>query len=1152
MKRINYILSIICMGLLSCAEHDGLTNGDYRQLPVNIGGSYPVPKATTRAAIDGGFVSNDAMGVFVVDRNEDGDAGEVLLSGNRASNLKVTLQDDGSWKAAAQLFWDANGKSADFYGYYPFTEQLSSVKNLPYTISDRQDFDDNSTSSSGYAVSDLLWAHTPNVAPTTETIVLQYHHVMAGVAIRLEKGTGFTEAEWNDFEKIVLIQNTILSGEVDLTTGVATALADRNTKSIRPLLHQGEWRAVTLPQTVAASKALITITVDGQNYTLKKGEPMTYHPGKMHLFTITVDRKSPSGQFEFTFTDEAIIPWMDDTALHEGLVREYVVVEVSQPGRLAEDLERMGKDSSKIEALKVVGTINQADMDFLGTMEHLTDLNMQKCIVEGGKLNGLRGSMENRMQIRHFVFPEKGLKTIGGYFLEWSHLSGSLIIPEGVERIEEGAFKDCKDLTGSLSLPSTLKYIGPDVLAYSNIHSELRLPEGLEEYHGLGGNYTGTYYVPSSLKVMGTGLPTTLTGTLYFPQGLDYSHFGALLDGCQCTSAIFPEGMTNIPRLANSELRGEIKLPSTVTRLGGMTFMNTKITKVIFSENLRELDDSGYLPEEGIFARSNLTGTIELPKKVGRIPRGCFMGCTMLTGVVIPEGVLIIDDLAFAECVNLNSIVCKGEEPPLVTDNAFLGVPKDNFTVEVPKGCVQKYRNARGWSDFKRIAEHSDFVCRPAQVQALNQLHQETLVLNAEGAWTVTHKPDWCSLNKMEGTGKTELMVTFARMEHGAGNRADSIVFSMAGKGDHTTYCVLRQYDYEQEEDGCLTLQQHTKGNGIDIVFAGDGWDGQTISDGSYLDLVKYQTECFFAVEPYRSMRDYFNVYVTFPLSQERGVNTMYTYVNNRFGTLYGMNELPGVNDSNTSSELITESDEVMDYVVDKTPVAYENLWRSLVILVPNTTDYDGHTELMANGGALCICPPSDKPYPCDTRGVIQHEAGGHGFGKLGDEEIVRNAFATSNIKQKVNEMHRRGWYQNLSTTGKLSQVPWADFIFDTRYSDYVDVYEGGFGYTRGIYRPEANSCMNYGIPYYNTPSRLDIWKRIKEYAGESWTMQEFYAQDTFEWGPTNVTRSLAMPDAGQGYAMNAHHVAPQMVDFKKKGNQVRAIRNKLRVKNEK
>lgn len=1149
MKRINYILSIICMGLLACAEHDGLTNGDYRQLPVNIGGSYPVPKATTRAAIDGGFVSNDAMGVFVVDRNEDGDAGEVLLSGNRASNLKVTLQDDGSWKAAAQLYWDANGKSADFYGYYPFTEQLSSVKNLPYTISDRQDFDDNSTSSSGYAVSDLLWAHTPNVAPTTETIVLQYHHVMAGVAIRLEKGTGFTEAEWNDFEKIVLIQNTILSGEVDLTTGVATALADRNTKSIRPFLHQGEWRAVVLPQRVEASKALMTITVDGQNYTLKKGEPMTYHPGKMHLFTITVDRKSPSGQFEFTFADEAIIPWMDDTDLHEGLVREYVVVEVSQPGRLAEDLVRMGKDSSKIEALKVVGTINQADMDFLGTMEHLTDLNMQKCIVEGGELNGLRGSFERRLPLKHFMFPEKGIKTIGWEFLRWSHLTGPLVIPEGVEDIKGWAFSD-NGMTGTLTLPSTLKNIDEGAFCFNSLTGPLILPEGVQriasvDYGVFGGcDFSGTLHIPSSIKELcHIGFPK-MTGDIIIPQGWTTMHGYQFADGGFDGTIVFPEGLEKAGGINGTKIHGEVKLPSTCKEI--FNFFGSNISGVIFPEGLQKI-------EEGTFANcSRLSGTIELPPLIAHIPNNCFENCQMLTGVVIPASTMLIGVSAFSQCVNLNSIVCKGEEPPLVLDNAFLGVPKDNFTVEVPKGCVQKYRNARGWSDFKRIAEHSDFVCRPAQVQALNQLHQETLVLNAEGAWTVTHKPDWCSLNKMEGTGKTELTVTFARMEHGAGNRADSIVFSMAGKGDHTTYCVLRQYDYEQEEDGCLTLQQHTKGNGIDIVFAGDGWDGQTISDGSYLDLVKYQTECFFAVEPYRSMRDYFNVYVTFPLSQERGVNTMYTYVNNRFGTLYGMNELPGVNETNTSSELITESDEVMDYVVGKTPLRYDNLWRSLIVLVPNTTDYDGHTELMANGGALCICPPSDKPYPRDTRGVVQHEAGGHGFGKLGDEEIVRNAFATTNIKQKVEEMHGRGWYQNLSTTGKLSQVPWADFIFDTRYSDHVDVYEGGFGYTRGIYRPEANSCMNYGIPYYNTPSRLDIWKRIKEYAGESWTMQEFYAQDTFEWGPTNVTRSLAMPDAGQGYAMNAHHVAPRIVDPKKMGNRVRAIRNKLRVKNEK
>jgi hypothetical protein len=177
---------------------------------------------------------------------------------------------------------------------------------------------------------------------------------------------------------------------------------------------------------------------------------------------------------------------------------------------------------------------------------------------------------------------------------------------------------------------------------------------------------------------------------------------------------------------------------------------------------------------------------------------------------------------------------------------------------------------------------------------------------------------------------------------------------------------------------------------------------------------------------------------------------------------------------------------------------------------------------------------------------VIQHEAGGHGFGKLGDESFTINAFAPLTVRQYVDEMHGRGWFANLASTGKLSSVPWAEFIFDPVYSDYVDVYEGGYGYTRLIYRPESNSCMNYGIPYYNTPSRLDIWKRIKDYVGEEWTMEEFRAQDTFEWGPTEITRGAAMPN--KMYATGNHQM-PTLINFREIGDKVRHIREQLKRK---
>ena len=1134
---------MVMTGACSEDSFSPLMTSDMRH-PIRLSSSYPSVDVQTRATIDGGFVEGDAMGIFVVDRDDDGEAVQPVLGDGRASNMKFTLGEDGTWTGSAQLYWNPNGQAADFYGYYPFNEGLSSVTNYDFVVNSRQETEGNS----GYNACDLLWAKRENVEQTVETVTLQYKHLMAGVMVRLEMGTGFTATEWAELEKTILLRNTITSGHVNLATGEVQVSADGEPKDIVPLTHNGTWRAITYPQAVASGKTLVSVTIDGQSYALKKDVAMTFLSGKMHTFTITVDRSEAGGQFTFTFSDEAITPWTDDSELHEGLVREYVIVEVSEPGKLAEDLAGMGKDYMQVNGLKVIGTINQADMDFLATMGHLTDLNLQKSIIEGGVLNGLRGGMNNELPLKHFVFPEAGLKTIGANFLEWTHISGSLIIPEGVERIEELAFNNCKDLKGSLSLPSTLKYIGPEVLAYSDIHSEFRLPDRIEEYYSIGGTYTGVYYIPPSMRILRNGLPNTLTGTLYFPQGVELDSgsapgVGVSAGGTQCTSVIFYEGMTWTPDIGGSEIRGVVKIPSTVTRMGGMA--GSKISGVIFPENLLWLSNFDNC--------SRLSGTIEIPKKIVEIPSHCFENCPLLTGVVLPASVMLVNEYAFSQCINLNSIVCEGEEPPLVADNAFLGVPKDNFTVEVPKGCVEKYRNARGWSDFKRIAEYSNFVCRPAQVCALNSVHSEDLVLNADGPWTVARKPDWCTLSKESGTGKTALTVNITPLTHGGGARTDTLVFSMQSGGKTIeTGCVLRQYDYEHEEDSYITLQQATKGNngGIDIVFAGDGFDGASIADGSYLDLVEYQTECFFAVEPYKSMRDYFNVYVTFPLSQEKGVNTMYTYVNNRFGTLYGMNEL--TISEITSTALITESDEVMNYVVEKTPVDRGNLWRTITILVPNSTDYDGHTEFMENGAALCICPPSDKPYPKDTRGVIQHEAGGHGFGKLGDEEITRNAFAPTKVKSQVDDMHGRGWYQNLATTGKLSQVPWAEFIFDTDYSDHVDVYEGGYGYTRGIYRPEANSCMNYGIPYFNTPSRLSIYRRIKEYAGEEFRMDEFRAQDTFEWGPTTVTRADEKNLDDLAPYADASHIQPCIVDFKRMGREIRLIREKLKMKSEK
>lgn len=1147
MKRYT-LLYYIALTLLvaACTEKETvLSVGQDAVLPIEITSDYPVSSPQTRASLENGFVADDAVGIFVVDYDSEGNPGTPALKGDRAGNIKFTY-DGSRWTANYQLYWKNSVTPADFYGYYPYDLQMKSVTDYSFSVSRRQDGNVEGAEvtegmEEGYISSDLLWAKATKVMPTTETVTLQYKHLMAGVCITLEEGTGFTDDEWTALDKIVQIENTILNGNADLSTGIVS-VGDGTPEAITPLYHNGTYRAVVFPQAVAAGKSIVTVTLDGKTYSLTKTDVTAYLSGKMHNMTITVNRSEATGDYSVSLTADDIVAWIDDPGLHDGLIFQYRIVKTTQAGTLQHVVDSLGIKYEDLRNVKFEGPLNSSDLDFIHEKLLYTEcVNMAKTELVDGVLGGFG---DNHNRLRHFVFPERGVKTIGYRAFAWTALAGTIVIPEGVETIEFHAFADIHTGRKRVVLPSTIKKITSG-FSYSDFYADLRLPEGMISLDSPCIDFEGSMYLPASLEVINGMGCSNLTGTIIIPPQIT-KITGHCFGGIGCTQVEFHDGVTEIDggAFVGSKLSGELVLPPNLKRIGGVAFAGTRITKIIFPDALRMMDNGNY-NYEGTFADCKyLTGTINLPKNVSRIPAGCFRNCTAITGIVIPEGVDIIDEIAFENCYSLNSIVCEDVDPPVLLSGVFAGVPKDNFTVEVPKGCVGKYREAPGWKEFKRIAEYSNFVCRPMQANALNTAHTEQLVLNADGAWQVERKPDWVTLSKTTGTGKSELMLTFQQMEHGSTNRTDTIWFAMPVEG-HRTFCVVSQYDYQYEEDSYLTLQEHTKGRGIDIVFMGDGYDGEDISNGNYLTLVKEQTEHFFDLEPYKSHRDFFNVYVTFPLSQEKGVNTMYTYVNNHFGTLYGYIG------EGSNNQLLTEAADVRSYAVDHTPLTQDVLGRSLIILVPNSDAYMGVTYF--DGAPISICPPSCRPYPQDTRGVVQHEAGGHGFGRLGDEEIIYSLWAPTSVKDYIDGKHRSGEYANLATTSGLHSVPWADFVFDTRYSDQVDVFEGGFGYMRGIFRPEQNSCMNYGIPYYNAPSRLSIMRRIFDYGWVHFSMDYFYEHDSNAWGSTDYdgqTRGMASETRGSSYAGSNQHHAPQTINGKTMSREVKRIREQLKNKN--
>ena len=344
-------------------------------------------------------------------------------------------------------------------------------------------------------------------------------------------------------------------------------------------------------------------------------------------------------------------------------------------------------------------------------------------------------------------------------------------------------------------------------------------------------------------------------------------------------------------------------------------------------------------------------------------------------------------------------------------------------------------------------------------------------------------------------------------MPKGSDDRRGKVVFHLKNK-DYTHACNVSQSNYEYGEDQWITLQKAKRGNngGINIVLLGDGFNASDIASGDYLKHIKEEVEYFFGIEPYKTYRDYFNVYTAVPLSTESGVGTVNTIRYNRFKTTF----TGGVG-------LRADYDEIFDYALGAPTVNKENLNQTLIIIVPNSTDYGGICQMWESGAAIAFCPLSTYGYPLDTRGVVQHEAGGHGFGKLADEYIYHNAFIDAcgcTCCPHADDLRyylSLGWYENLSLTSKMHNVGWSHLIFDDRYSDIVDVYEGGFMHSRGVFRSEQNSCMNNDIPYYSTISRESIVKRIKRYAGETYSFEDFVKHDSRDAG--TVTRSVDVND---------------------------------------
>lgn len=1069
--------------------------------------------ATTRVN-DEGFCNGDGVGVYVVNY-ENGSAGTLRLEGNQADNVRYVYDEpNGKWTPDEAVYFRDKHTHVDLIGYYPYSTPTS-VEAYPFEVAKDQSTDAANGLLGGYEASDFLWGKTVDVAPTTQRINIKFQHRMAGALVTLAEGTGFAEGEFAQLEKAVLVTNTIRKATVDLATGEITPSGDVPTTGIVPYKKGDEFRGVIVPQTVAASTPLFSITVDGTPYVFRKTEPFTYNSGKLHKFTIEISKKSESG-LEFKLLGESITAWETDNISHDATAREYIIIDCPEAGTLKECITAAGKDYTKVKNLKVTGTIDARDFYMMrDEMTALQSINLKEVEIDKDKEIPNEAFYQKSTLIR-FIFPEN-ITRIGIRAFMGTNLSGSLTIPNSVTEIDEQAFWECASLSGTLTLPKSLTAIRKHAFRYCAFIGGLNIPQSVKiieqgAFIGCKG-FTGNLILPEGLQELSLNSEfnsgafafcSGFTGSLTIPSKIKEIEAGCFsycsgLDGQLRLS----NDLIGIKQYAfqNCQFRGPLNLPNELSYVGMYAFEQNQ-----FSGKLK-LPQSLTIIQECAFRNcSRLTGIVELPDEIVSVAPSVFAGCSNLQGVVIPKNVEAIREGAFENCFQLNSITCKAQNPPQLSATAFAGVAKDNFTVEVPEESVADYSTAPEWKEFKRFSAHRDFSISRNLFRALNASLSKTLIMRAPSgeAWSVESKPDWVTVEPMNGVGKVEVTVTVAEQPKGAGSRTGEVVFLLDGK-DYRSRTTVEQYDYQYGDGDVLTVQSAAQGAGVDLVFMGDCFDAKDIAEGKYLDAMNEAIGYFFAVEPYKTYRDYFNVYTVFGLSPDSGVGDVNTIREAKFGSAYALGGI-------TPDESVC-----FEYACKAPTVTQDKIGRTLVTLIENTEDYGGITYMWGDGSAIACCPMSRDVYPYDFRGLVQHEAGGHGFGKLGDEYIYHNAFIQTctciccpHVKE-FNDNKSRGWFENLSLTGNMYDVPWSHFIFDPQYSNLVDIYEGGYMHMRGVFRSEPNSCMNNNVPYFSAISRETIVKYIKSYAGESYSFEEFKARDVLDASTAGVeTRSMS------------------------------------------
>ena len=282
------------------------------------------------------------------------------------------------------------------------------------------------------------------------------------------------------------------------------------------------------------------------------------------------------------------------------------------PSSLQSIGDRAFYDCNSLTSLTLPSSLQSIGDSVFWDCSSLTSLTLPSSLqsIGGGAFTGctsLRSVICNQF---YKVIDKMLLSADGTQVIAYWGENSEVTIPEGVQSIGFGAFRDCKSLS-SLTLPTSLQSIGDSVFYGCSSLTSLTLPSSLQSIGD------GVFRDCKSLSSL--TLPTSL-------QSIGDSAFY----GCSSLTSL--------------------TLPSSLQSIGDCAFWGcSSLTSLTLPSSLQSIGDSAF---DGCNSLSSLT----LPSSLQSIGDRAFGWCRSLTSLTLPYSLQSIGEEAFDYCDSLSTL----------------------------------------------------------------------------------------------------------------------------------------------------------------------------------------------------------------------------------------------------------------------------------------------------------------------------------------------------------------------------------------------------------------------------------------------------------------------------------------------------------------